>query len=89
MSRKHARAKETVLYPEDVGKAMQLLSKPDTVDPDAVVAAFAEVRQETADQEVALLVAFLRGRPCPVPETWEALLREIEGLAHRAAPDTD
>jgi hypothetical protein len=87
MSDKNKRAKPTVSYPADVGKAMQLLSKPEAVDPEAVVAAFAQVREEAADSEVAQVIAWLRARDCPTPASWDGLLRALADGEHRAAKD--
>ena len=81
------RAKPTMSYPADVGKAMQLLSKPDSVDPDAVVAAFAEVREEAADSEVTQVIAWLRAHDCPTPASWEGLLKALANGEHRAAKE--
>ena len=87
MTDKNKRAKPTVSYPADVGKAMQLLSKPDSVDPEAVVAAFAEVREEAADSEVTQVIAWLRAQDCPTPASWDDLLKALANGEHRAAKE--
>ena len=51
--------------------------------PDAVVAAFTEVREDAAKQELAKVIAWLKKRPCPTPASWAAVLQSLEDHEHR------
>jgi len=81
-------AKATRTYPTDVSKAMQLLLAKKITDADAVVQAFAEVRDDAARVERARLLAWLKERPCPTPATWAALAEAIERGEHRDGGDS-
>ncbi len=87
MTDKSKRANPTMSYPADVGKALQLLSKPDSVDPDAVVPAFAAVREEAAEREVTQVIAWLRAHDCPTPASWDGVLKALANGEHRAAKE--
>ena len=75
--------KPTALYPTDVGKAMQLLAQHKIVDPEAVIAAFVDVRRDGSDKELARIVAWLKKHPCPTPASWTALIHSLEAFEHR------
>ncbi len=75
--------KSTAQYSVDVGKAIKLLAQHKIVDPDAVVEAFAEVREDAAKAELAKILAWLKKRPCPTPASWAAVLQSLEDHEHR------
>lgn len=83
MSDESQRMKATINYPVDVSKAVQLLAQKKIVDPDAVVTAFGEIREDESKRELARVVAWLRARPIPTPATWDSMLQALEGHAHR------
>ncbi len=75
--------KPTALYPTDVGKAMQLMAQHKISDPDAVVAAFVDVRRDGGEKELARVVSWLKKRACPTPASWSALIQSLEDGEHR------